>query len=293
MNAAKKIAPETVTRYVGNCQICERDQKLTVDMRMVHHGYTRPGHGNIEGDCPCVGEVPYETSCDRIKSYVKSCRNQLANAQSYLTKIVTGKVTEFETTEGNWGRKLTFKSYSKYVSSPHWFDAELGAVRQRVESQIYFLEQDIAHRDARIAAWKKVPVRTVEEEAAKEQAEKDARKTERQAAKAVRDVKKAATRARVEALEARRKAARDVFKARLMALAAMPPSGDRDAMADKLYDDMMSKKARKEAYIWGPSDLHCPELFVQVGLATISRGENNRNGHGDVFADFHRTNKTT
>ena len=72
MNAAKKrdnaigLNPpkkETVTRYVGNCQICERDQKLTVDMKMVHHGYLRPGDGEIHGDCPCVGAEPYEVSC--------------------------------------------------------------------------------------------------------------------------------------------------------------------------------------------------------------------------------------
>ena len=56
------------TRYIGNCQICEGDQKLHVG-RMVHHGYQRPGDGAIRGDCPGVGQVPYEVSCDLVKSY--------------------------------------------------------------------------------------------------------------------------------------------------------------------------------------------------------------------------------
>ena len=302
MNAAKKrdnaigLNPpkkETVTRYVGNCQICERDQKLTVDMKMVHHGYTRPGHGNIEGDCPCVGEVPYETSCDRIKSYVKTCCAQLANLNAYLAKIVADKVTEFELTEDNWGygRKLTFKSYSKYVSSSYWFDAALAVLRRQVEGQIYSLEQDIAHRDARIAAWKKVPVQTVEEKAAKEQAVKDARKAERDAAKAVRDAKKAATKAKMDALEARRKTVRDSYLERLTALAAQAPSGARNVEADKLFEEMTSKKGRKASDLHYLGQLHVPHLFVAVGLGTYRGDEKNVNGWGDRFVDFHFTNR--
>lgn len=289
-------AAETVTRYVGNCQICERDQKLTVDMKMVHHGYTRPGHGNIEGDCPCVGAEPYEVSCKAIKTYVKGLRDALAVTNARLAQIVAGEVTHFEKRDykyESYGRIYFTVSYSRFVTERYTFDSELRNEESCLKYQVSNLERDISHRDARIAAWKKVPVRTVEEEAAKEQAEKDARKAERDAAKAVRDAKKAATRARMEALEARRKAARDAFKARLVMLASQPAGPTRNAAADKLYDDMMSKRGRKEADIWGPSDLHCPELFVQVGLATISRGENNRNGHGDVFADFHRTDKST
>src|SRR5271157_5749029 len=72
----------SVTRYIGNCQICEGDQKLH-DGLMVHHGYRRPGTGYIVGDCPGVGEVPYEVSCELRKAY-------LAALQSGRVKTVWG-----------------------------------------------------------------------------------------------------------------------------------------------------------------------------------------------------------
>jgi len=39
---------------------------------LVHHGYLRPGHGNIVGDCPGVGLRPYEETCDDIRAWM-SC----------------------------------------------------------------------------------------------------------------------------------------------------------------------------------------------------------------------------
>ena len=303
MNAAKKrdnaigLNPpkkETVTRYVGNCQICERDQKLTVDMKMVHHGYTRPGHGNIEGDCPCVGEVPYETSCDAIKAYVKGLRDALAVTNARLAQIVAGEVTHFEKRdyEGYGYDKVWFTvSYSRFVTERYTFDSELRNEESHLKYAASNIERDIAHRDARIATWKKAPVRTVEEEAAKEQAEKDARKAERDAAKAVRDAKKAATKAKMDALEARRKAVRDSYLERLTALAAQAPSGARNVEADKLFEEMTSKKGRKASDLHYLGQLHVPHLFVAVGLGTYRGDEKNVNGWGDRLVDFHFTNR--
>lgn len=296
MSPTVKSTVETVTRYVGNCQICEHDQKLTVDMEMVHHGYRRPGDGEIHGDCPAVGAAPYEVSCEAIKAYVKQLRAALVATKERLAEIAAGKVTHFEKRDYRgygYNRVYFTVSYSKFVTEWFNFDMELRNQESHLKYEISNLERDIEHREARIAAWKKTPIRTVEEMAAKEQAEKDTRKAEHDAARAARDAKKAATRTRVAALEARRQAARDAFKARLMVLTAMPPSGDRDLEADKLYDDMQSKKGRKEADIWWLGDLHCPELFAQVGLATLDPDPKNCNGHGDRHASFHRTNKTT
>ena len=295
MNAAAKLAPaqaETVTRHVGNCQLCEGDQKLTTDDMMVHHGYKRPGDGEIHGDCPAVGAAPYEVSCEMIKAYVRGLYGALQATKARLAQIAAGEVAEFEKRDykGYRHNRVYFTvSYSRFVTEWFHFDSELRDMESHLKYEVSNLERDIKHREARITAWKKVPVRTVEECAAAERSVKDAAKAVRDAARAVRDAKKAATHAKMEALEARRKAARDAFKARLVTIAAMSAGPTRNAAADKLYDDMMSKKGLKEADIWGLSDLHCPELFAEAGLATFDRGANNRNGHGDLFATFHRT----
>lgn len=60
---------ETSTRYVGWCPICERDIKVRTGL--VHHGYERPGVGFIIGDCPGVGNPPYETSTHACDFYLR------------------------------------------------------------------------------------------------------------------------------------------------------------------------------------------------------------------------------
>jgi len=292
MNAAAKFTSaqaETVTRHVGNCQLCEGDFKLTDGKRMVHHGYKRPGHGSIEGDCPGVDCLPYETSCENIKHYVAGLRVQLADVREYLAKIATGTVVYFEETEINWRtRRLVHNHFSKYVSAH--FDAALDRKERSLKYEASSLESDITRRDARIATWTLKPTRTVEEMAAKEQAEKDAARAVRAVAKTERDAKKAATKAKMDALEARRKAVRDSYLERLTALAAQAPSGARNVEADKLFAEMTSKKGMKASDLHYIGQLHVPHLFVALGLGTYRGDEKNINGWGDRMTDFHFTN---
>jgi hypothetical protein len=72
----------------------------------------------------------------------------------------------------------------------------------------------------RIDAWKPMPVRTVEEEARKADADKAARKAMREAASAAKKEKEAATKAKKAALEAKRTAIRQDFENAFRALAA-------------------------------------------------------------------------
>lgn len=53
--------PETSTRFVGWCPICEHDVKVRGGA-LVHHGYRRPGVGYIIGDCYGAQKLPYEVS---------------------------------------------------------------------------------------------------------------------------------------------------------------------------------------------------------------------------------------
>lgn len=291
MNAATLTAPVTVTRHVGNCQLCERDQKLTDGGHMVHHGYKRPGHGNIEGDCPGVGKLPYEVSCEAIKTYLDGLRNQLAFVRTRLGQFARGEVLEFSRLV--WGRpgrhhnaRMELQDYAVGVTDPFIFADGLRCLKGELQSSDSQLTHAIARCEVRIAHWTPKPVRTVEEEARKAQADKDARKAEREAARAVRAAKAAATRAKADAREAARKATLDGFIQRLRDLSAQPPSEGRDAAADKLYGEMTHKK-NDWFYL---SQLHVPELFVAVGLGTYSGGPDQKNGWGDRFTNFHRTN---
>jgi hypothetical protein len=55
----------------GTCPVCFRNIKLTDDQKMVHHGYERPGHGYIVGDCFTVKTyLPYELSAEGTKAFI-------------------------------------------------------------------------------------------------------------------------------------------------------------------------------------------------------------------------------
>ena len=64
-------------RARGTCQACGRDQALrtTRKLAIVLHGYERPGHGYIKGQCSGVDELPSELSCEATKRW----RDHLVN----------------------------------------------------------------------------------------------------------------------------------------------------------------------------------------------------------------------
>lgn len=94
--AAVVAKPEIATRYVGFCAACEGDFRLTDhaqdahqhgqrvrhgDLVLVHHGFKRPGEGEIRGDCMCVAQVPYEVSCEPLRPYLRSLNAQKAGTR--------------------------------------------------------------------------------------------------------------------------------------------------------------------------------------------------------------------
>lgn len=172
-----------VTRLVGTCQICEGEFKLDQSAHMVHHGYKRPGRGYIVGDCAAVGHPAYEQSCELLKSYTRGLHNLLAESRERLRQLEAGEVTTLsETTRPRYNQPEETHTYKVG-------DREFGRVLHNNISQktqlCRWLVDDIKRCEARIAAWKLQPIRTLEEAEADKRAVKDvaaaAREAKRQA----------------------------------------------------------------------------------------------------------------
>jgi hypothetical protein len=250
------------TRYVGNCQICEGDFKLH-EGRMVHHGYERPGHGYIVGDCSGVREVPYEVSCELIKSYKAGLEVLLTEKKAALADLEAGKVTQISTSRQNYNGQIETKIFIAGVTALYtWLDAVQSRAYD-LKSTIRQITADIERMTKRIADWLPKPVRTVEEELEKEQAAKAARKAERDAARKVRDDKKAATAAKQEALKAKRAELVEGLRTEFRTLAGQEKSPDRDLAVHNLCDKMRSKKF---SWMWA-FELGIIETLVQLDLA--------------------------
>jgi hypothetical protein len=269
---------DIATRFLGNCQLCEGDFKLNNENRMVHHGYKRPGHGQIEGDCPGVHKDPYEVSCELIKVELKNTEQSIVYMTAELAKYTAGEVMHFTKTvyKMSFGRivGLMRLDFAIGVTEFYTWQKEYQYRVNEITSEISRAKHRATHYAKRIADWVKKPIRTVEELVAKEQANKAARKAERDAARAARDAKKAATKAKQDALAASRKAIREDFETKIQALAAGSPESlkDRQAAARALLNELEKTKYRNWLSKW---DLECEDAFVALGLAK-AEGVNGR-----------------
>lgn len=249
-----------VLRFLGNCQICEADQKLHKEL-MVHHGYKRPGHGTIVGDCPGVGEPPYERSCEALKAYRENTKSLLASHQTYLDSIKTGELKKFQLWRGN---KMV--NFERGVTEDLKWRHGLERLRQSVEVYIRQDTHEISRCTRRIDAWKLLPIRTVEEERAKQEAEKNARWAEKQQKRDAFMALQEARRVKREALQAERQVIRDAFATQFRELAASPKRADTHSAALAILDEL---KRPKNNFIL-PRDLECDEALIALGLAEIA-----------------------
>lgn len=58
-------------KFEGCCQRCGNQQRLNKDLKLVNHGYARPGVGYIVGKCPGVGYSPVQIDTSYLDSIVK------------------------------------------------------------------------------------------------------------------------------------------------------------------------------------------------------------------------------
>lgn len=205
MPATKKSATSTaatVTRYIGKCPICEGEFKLTADKKMVHHGYTRPGHGSIEGDCLAVGHDPYEISCEITKVYRAAVEESKAKSMAFLARLQSGAVKSL--TSRTWNGKGMDQQVVNEGETG--FTYLMRTTISGVESEIRTLDREIARLTGLIDAWTLQPLRTVEEFEGPKAAEKAAKAAKRVADKAAKLADKIASyQKRIDSAVAKRK----------------------------------------------------------------------------------------
>jgi len=77
------------------CQVCEGKWALDDAGKLGHHGYTRPGHGWIEGDCFGVNHKPFPAT-DALEAWRDSVQAKLDGRREALAKLP--KKTEIKET---------------------------------------------------------------------------------------------------------------------------------------------------------------------------------------------------
>jgi len=144
---------------IGTCAICFHEQVVRGD-QMVLHGYQRPGHGYIIGNCFGVGYKPYELSADACVAYVPNLEAHKTHYTENLAALKQGKVSGFKETERDYrtGRDVVVITKKGDAEYPR----KLAAAIANAEQQIRYVTQDITEMHKRIDQWKPVTLRRVE-----------------------------------------------------------------------------------------------------------------------------------
>lgn len=165
--------PKT-TRYIGFCPVCERRSKVR-DGKLVHHGYERPGHGFIEGDCFGVHRPPHELSDETALAYlIEVIRPQIDQTERALAQLpsadVLYKSVYVREGWGDGGYQLRAVRRNE-VTEREWrslYDTN----QRRLERTLEVLGDERDRLEGLVETWQREPLETVEEEQAAKQAAK-------------------------------------------------------------------------------------------------------------------------
>ena len=136
---------------IGTCAICLNAQVVR-NGGMVLHGYQRPGHGYVVGNCFGTNEHPYEVSANACVAYIPVLEGYKTGYQQKLANLKGGKVTQFVEKKRNYRTGRDEQVITK-KGDPN-FDHMLASHISETERQITYIDRDIAEMNRRIKDWK-------------------------------------------------------------------------------------------------------------------------------------------
>jgi hypothetical protein len=237
--------------------------------RMVHHGYRRPGYGQIVGDCFGVKFAPYEINDQCCRAWQNYEQGQAETYRARLADLEAGKVTQLVRIGHNWKQLDTLIAG---VSAPELWYGLLEHEKMSLKFSIKHCEAEVERMEQMIKAWAPQELGTETRNSIEKRERSEARKAEL-AAKRVERAKRKEALANKRAVKA---AALEVVKVALIQ--------DLEALAERsdATDANQSSATRAEAYailerhgkalrkaglrlcLW---DLKRGPLFAQLGLA--------------------------
>jgi hypothetical protein len=271
-----------VTRYLGTCPVCEGDYRLH-KMRMVHHGYKRPGTGSIHGDCPGVGYLPYEISTEGTEHYAAGLGRTREVRQAALDRLQSGTVTKLSKVLNPRDRYAPPRFKELTPADGYEFRRELEDRIRDLEYEIKGIDRELERCDRLISTWVERPVRTEEEDVARRAEASAARRAALDEARAARQSKRDVISAK-NAERAAEKAAliqeyRDIFNE--LAFRAGEPGVHREAMG---HWQKMQRRKRKKAYLnFREHEMGIDEALEALKLAKRWIRDPNRFAYADDY----------
>lgn len=256
------------TRYVGTCPVCDARYKVRGGV-LVHHGFQRPGYGQIVGDCFAVHMEPHETSPHAAEKYREYWRGQLEalEAERVAMHAVETLGFTYKVSEGlgkSRAETVTLRKGDRARSVGGYFipsfESHQRSVIASLSRQIEWAGRTVERMTGLVEGWTAQPLTTVEEETLRitreAQEARDIKLKERQRAKDEKAARKAEREGKAQvklngllgrALALLDKAdvsdVRSVREAYLLVLEIKVPSSLEDRFFDALDQDGRARAA--------------------------------------------------
>ena len=151
-----------VTRHFGICQACLGEFHVH-SSKMVLHGYKRPGHGSIEGDCEGVGHPPYELSCELQKTLVVRYKKRIADLKKEVDKLSSPSFKAALMVDDRYDPRLRIYSQIEVMPGDYRWDNKRHSLIANMETAARQMQRDVDRWETMIKDWKVRPVRSFEE----------------------------------------------------------------------------------------------------------------------------------
>ena len=132
----------------GECQICQRRHILDSRGNLVLHGYQRPGHGYIVGDCFGVGHPPWEVSSDALATWIELLKKRSEKAEEDAVKA-----SKLTTITINRGSDLNPRMVTLTKGDPS-FEGVIDKRVRDLKQQARWMADDAKRETQRLKTWK-------------------------------------------------------------------------------------------------------------------------------------------
>jgi hypothetical protein len=270
-----------VTRVAGTCPVCGRQQKVTAQHTMVHHGYRRPGIGQILQDCFGAGYPAYQISTAGCEAYRDWCARAIEDRREVLRSFESRPA---EVTYWSDFKKQAFiyRRDASDFDERRKYEDQLARIIRETKIRIVDLQNDREYMIQRIEQWAPAPLLEIDEEGytPEQRREEDKRKAERHAEKATRKDEKARARAELQAKRNERLARKATellfFFDSFEDLLNDPPTRERNDYGRALIHELQKKKYGIHYpwdLRWGPDDGYGNRIPGPWGESAVRRAE--------------------
>lgn len=152
--------------YQGTCQACfggfvVKNVKNRNKLVTVLHGYERPGHGYIIGECPGRDEEPFEVDKTVAEMFRDRLVSMLGRSKNFLARLKSGETTKLLVQVKQEDRSLKtqeiVKGWINPINSYDNFERRLTSKIHEVEVEVSSIERDLRFVQTKIDGWKYQP----------------------------------------------------------------------------------------------------------------------------------------